>query len=65
MAAQMPIEKSTSRDDFFAALDEFVVPEEFLSVEERDQGVQDRDPFEGWGDDRMDRVVPGEDSPLS
>ena len=35
-------------DSFFAALEEAEIPPGFLSPEERDQGVHDRDPFEGW-----------------
>jgi antitoxin VapB len=35
-------------DSFLALLKDADVPENFLSPEERDQGVHDRDPFEGW-----------------
>jgi antitoxin VapB len=35
-------------DRFFALLKDAEIPEDFLSAEERDQGPQDRDPFEGW-----------------
>lgn len=35
-------------DSFFAVLKEADVPADFLSPEQRDQGVHDRDPFEGW-----------------
>ena len=35
-------------DGFFAALTGAEVPDEFLSDQERDQGVSDRDPFAGW-----------------
>ena len=40
--------KPESLDGFFAALDGADVPADFLSPAERDQGVQNRDPFEGW-----------------
>jgi antitoxin VapB len=40
--------KPESLDGFFASLEGVDVPEDFLSPEERNQGVQDRDPFEGW-----------------
>jgi antitoxin VapB len=33
---------------FFAALDGAKVPEAFLSSQDRDQGISDRDPFAGW-----------------
>ena len=35
-------------DGFFAALADADVPDEFLSAQERDQGVADRDPFARW-----------------
>ena len=35
-------------DDFFSALKVADVPDDFLDEKERDQGLQDRDPFEGW-----------------
>ncbi|MCH8177475.1 MAG: AbrB/MazE/SpoVT family DNA-binding domain-containing protein [Proteobacteria bacterium] len=35
-------------DEFFVALKGAKVPVDFLSEKERDQGVQDRDPFKGW-----------------
>jgi antitoxin VapB len=35
-------------DGFFAALTGAEVPDEFLSEQERNQGVIDRDPFAGW-----------------
>ena len=37
-----------SWDGFFAALSDLDVPAEFLSDGERNQGVDDRDPFAGW-----------------
>jgi antitoxin VapB len=40
--------KPASWDDFFVALKGVEVPEDFLSGQERNQGVQDRDPLEGW-----------------
>lgn len=39
--------KPTTWDDFFAALKGVDVPADFLDKKERDQGAQDRDPFEG------------------
>jgi antitoxin VapB len=42
--------KPATWDDFFAALEGADVPDDFLSEAERDQGVQDREPFEGWTD---------------
>lgn len=35
-------------DDFFAALEGARIPDGFLDANERKQGQQDRDPFEGW-----------------
>ena len=35
-------------DSFFALLKDAEVPDDFLTPESRDQGVHDRDPFEGW-----------------
>jgi antitoxin VapB len=40
--------KPATWDDFFAALKAADVPADFLSEQEREQGVQERDPFEGW-----------------
>jgi antitoxin VapB len=40
--------KPATWDEFFAALANADVPADFLSLEERNQGTQDRDPFEGW-----------------
>ena len=40
--------KPATWDDFFAALEGADIPADFLSAKERDQGTQDRDPFEGW-----------------
>lgn len=40
--------KPESLDCFFAALDGIDVPEDFLSPTDRNQGEQNRDPFEGW-----------------
>jgi antitoxin VapB len=40
--------KPESLDSFFAALNGIDVPEDFLSPTDRNQGEQDRDPFEGW-----------------
>ena len=35
-------------DSFFAALQDVDVPADFLDAEERRQGAQTPDPFEGW-----------------
>jgi antitoxin VapB len=35
-------------DDFLAALEGTDIPADFLSEQERNQGTQDRDPFEAW-----------------
>ncbi|WP_035566485.1 hypothetical protein [Caballeronia sordidicola] len=35
-------------DEFFALLKHVDVPEDFLSTEDRNQGICTRDPFEGW-----------------
>jgi antitoxin VapB len=40
--------KPATWDDFFAALERVEVPADFLGKEERDQGLEDRDPFKGW-----------------
>jgi antitoxin VapB len=40
--------KPATWDDFFAALKAIEVPVNFLDAAERNQGVQDRDPFAGW-----------------
>ena len=42
--------KPPTWDGFFAALERAKVPDDFLSKEERAQGLasQDRDPFAGW-----------------
>lgn len=48
IAAVALIEKPSTWDGFFAALAMTDVPDDFLSEDERDQGVHDRDPFEGW-----------------
>jgi len=39
--------KPATWDDFFAALEGAHVPADFLDENERDQGLQDRDPFDG------------------
>jgi antitoxin VapB len=38
--------KPANWDDFFAALNGANVPTDFLTAEDRQQGQQDRDPFE-------------------
>jgi antitoxin VapB len=40
--------KPATWDGFFAALKGAEVPADFLSKQERDQAVEDRDPFDGW-----------------
>ncbi len=40
--------KPATWDDFFTALEGAEVPADFLNAEERSQGTQNRDPFEGW-----------------
>ena len=40
--------KPQSLDCFFAALEDVDVPADFLSPSDRNQGAQERDPFEGW-----------------
>jgi antitoxin VapB len=35
-------------DDFFAALKGAGIPADFLDAQERNQGLQDRDPLQGW-----------------
>jgi antitoxin (DNA-binding transcriptional repressor) of toxin-antitoxin stability system len=40
--------KPELRNDFFAARTKGEAPVDFLNPEERDQGEQNRDPFEGW-----------------
>lgn len=40
--------KPESLDSFFAALNGVDVPADFLIPTDRNQGEQDRDPFEGW-----------------
>ena len=42
--------KPADWDDFFAALKGAKVPADFLDEKERNQEVQDRDPFEGWSE---------------
>jgi len=42
--------KPANLDGFFAALKGAGVPAGFLSEQERNQGTQDRDPFEGWSE---------------
>lgn len=37
-------------DDFFIALENTDVPNDFLDEKDRSQGAQDRDPFEGHGE---------------
>jgi len=43
--------KPADWDDFFAALKGGEVPADFLDEKERNQGTQDRDPFEGWNEE--------------
>lgn len=36
--------------DFFSLLEGTDIPADFLNEKERNQGMQDRDPFEGWSE---------------
>jgi len=40
--------KPANWDEFLSALKDTNVPIDFLNEDERNQEVQDRDPFEGW-----------------
>jgi antitoxin VapB len=40
--------KPATWDDFFTALEGADGPHDFLDAVERDQGGQNRDPFDGW-----------------
>ena len=40
--------KPADWDGFFAVLKDTEVPADFLGKQEREQGMQDRDPFAGW-----------------
>jgi antitoxin VapB len=40
--------KPATWDEFFAALEGADVPQDFLDKADRDQRVQERDPFEDW-----------------
>lgn len=40
--------KPANWDGFFSALKETDIPADFLDEKKRDQGKDDRDPFEGW-----------------
>lgn len=42
--------KPQTWDDFFLALKGVTVPKDFLGEIERDPGLQNRDPFEGWSE---------------
>ena len=42
--------KPLTWDGFFAALEGAEVPADFLDRLERNQGTQERDPFEGWSE---------------
>lgn len=42
--------KPENWDDFFAALKGAEVPADFLDAKDRDQGAQERDPFDGWSE---------------
>lgn len=42
--------KPESLDSFFAALNDADIPADFLEPADRDQGTQNRDPFEGWSE---------------
>jgi len=40
--------KPATWDGFFAALKDAEIPTDFLNEDERDQAMQERDPFAGW-----------------
>lgn len=40
--------KPSTWDDFFALLKRADIPADFLEAQERNQGIQDRDPLQGW-----------------
>ncbi len=40
--------KPATWDDFFTTLKGAEIPADFLDTRERNQGVQERDPFDGW-----------------
>jgi antitoxin VapB len=42
--------KPTNWDGFFSALHGVDVPVDFMNDQERNQGTQNRDPFEGWSE---------------
>ena len=42
--------KPDTWDDFFAVLKGTAIPDDFLDEKERNQGTQDRDPFNGWSE---------------
>lgn len=42
--------KPNTWDGFLVALKEANVPSDFLDAKDRDQGNQDRDPFEDWSE---------------
>jgi antitoxin VapB len=42
--------KPATWNDFFAALKNADVPDDFLDENERNQSTQDRDPFEDWSE---------------
>lgn len=42
--------KPETWDDFFSLLKGTDIPADFLNEKERNQGTQDRDPFEGWSE---------------
>jgi antitoxin VapB len=42
--------KPDTWDNFFVALKDAAVPDDFLDEKERNQGTRDRDPFDGWSE---------------
>ncbi|MDP3031070.1 MAG: AbrB/MazE/SpoVT family DNA-binding domain-containing protein [Rhodocyclaceae bacterium] len=42
--------KPDAWDDFFTVLKVVDVPADFMNEKERNQGTQDRDPFDGYGE---------------
>jgi antitoxin VapB len=43
-------QKPDNWNSFILAIKNLKVPQDFLSKKDRDQGQQDRDPFEGWSE---------------
>ncbi|CAN7207739.1 hypothetical protein [Caballeronia sp. dw_19] len=52
-------------NEFFALLKDVDVPEGFLSMEDRNQGIYARDPFDGWAEppENPDDEIASESAP--